>query len=126
MDERAKAQMAREDEEYLKAHGEPGEDAEETLLEPGDLPPFWQPVTQGEAKVGELRSIRPTKFGDALHLLTAEGMISIPIGAAMADLDFEKHVGRILTVTFTGTVETKAGRQLRTFRITAKRDKTPF
>ena len=95
---------------------------EESILEPGDLPPFWQPTEKGDKRRGELRSVRKTKFNEALRLLTAEGMIAVPVGDAMADVNFEALVGRILTLEFTGFVETKGGNKLRTFRITAAKE----
>jgi hypothetical protein len=46
----------------------------------------------------------------------------------MMDIDFERVIGRVLTLRFKGYVETKKGNKVRTFRITAKKemDKVPF
>jgi hypothetical protein len=131
MDDKERAKMAQEDRDYLRDHAEhgeePGDDAdEEIILEPGDLPPFFQPKEKGERVTGEVRSVRKSKYGPTAHLMTAAGMVSVPKSAAMADVNFEKLIGRIVTVTFMGNVETQSGRQMRDYKITARKEKTPF
>lgn len=124
MDEREKT-YKEEAEAYHRDHppsAGAGGETEESILEPGDLPPFWQPTEKGDKRRGELRSVRKTKFNEALRLMTAEGMIAVPVGDAMADVNFEALVGRLLTLEFTGFVETKGGNKLRTFRITATKE----
>ena len=116
--------------EYFKNHpheeASADQDEEEVIHSPGELPPFWQPSIKGEQKIGRLKSIRKTKFSEALHLMTEQGMVSIPLGDALVDVNWERYIGRILTITFDGFVETKSGNKLRDFLVTVRWGKTPF
>jgi hypothetical protein len=101
------------------------EDGEELIHDSSGLPPFWKPETAGEALRGVVCSVRKTKFEKpAVHLRTALGMMAVPVSAGLEDVNFEALTGRRLTITFKGLAETKSGRFVKQFRVTA--EKLPF
>lgn len=93
------------------------EEGEEILLKPWVLPPFWKPEAEGEARTGELLSIRRLPFGEVLRVRTANGIIAISQSIAMAEIDFRPLVGRRLRFIFKGTVDTKSGNKVKLFQI---------
>lgn len=101
------------------------EDGEELIHDSSELPPFWKPETAGEALRGVVCSVRKTQFEKpAVHVRTAQGMIAVPVSYGLEDVNFEALTGRRLTITFKGLVETKSGRFVKQFRVTA--EKLPF
>jgi hypothetical protein len=95
---------------------------EELIHDSSDLPPFWKPEVVGEKVQGVVCSVRKTQFEKpAVHFRTPTGMIAVPVSIGLEDVNFEALIGRRLTITFKGLVETKAGRQVKQFRVTAER-----
>jgi len=112
-----------------EAFKEMGEEEEQVLLEPGELPPFWKPKVDGEWRQGELLSIRKLPYSEVLHVRTDRGLIAIPISYSMEEINFWALKGQRLRFVFKGTTETKAGNKVKLFRITklrAKSDEVPF
>jgi hypothetical protein len=102
---------------------------EEVLCDSGELPPFWKPETPGETLKGVLTRIKDTQYGPALRIRDEDEQVHVVgITESIMDIDFERVLGRVLTLRFKGYVETKKGNKVRTFRITAKKemDKVPF
>ena len=98
---------------------------EELIHDSSELPPFWKPEVVGEALRGVPCSVRKTQFEKpAVHFRTPTGMIAVPVSAGLEDVNFEALIGRRLTITFLGLAETKSGRQVKQFRVTA--EKLPF
>ena len=106
------------------------DDEEGTLLEPGDLPPFWKPEIDGEVRQGELLSIRKLPYSEVLHVRTESGVIAIPISYSMEEVNFWALKGKGLRFVYKGTTETKSGNKVKLFRITKLRskreDEVPF
>lgn len=107
------------------------DDEESSLLEPGELPPFWKPEREGENRQGELLSIRKLPYSEVLHVRTESGVIAIPISYSMEEINFWALKGQRLRFVFKGTTETKSGNRVKLFRITKLRakkldDEVPF
>jgi hypothetical protein len=100
------------------------DDEERSLLEPGDLPPFWKPVLAGSMVQGELLSIRKLPYSEVLHVRTDQGVIAIPISYSMEEVNFWALKGQRLRFVFKGTTETKSGNNVKLFRITKLREKS--
>jgi hypothetical protein len=98
----------------------------------GELPPFWKPDVEGEARIGEVTAVRKTKdfgrgAGEAITLRGNEGLFSLPIGAGLVDLDWRKQVGRIFLFVFKGWVELTPTTKMRKFVVRPKKgDVIPF
>lgn len=99
------------------------DDEERSLLEPGELPPFWKPKEIGDVREGELISIRKLPFSEVLHVRTDRGIIAIPISYSMEEVNFWAMKGQSLRFVFKGTTETKSGNNVKLFRITKLREK---
>jgi len=107
------------------------DDEERSLLEPGDLPPFWKPEMMGAMMQGELLSIRKLPYSEVLHLRTDTGVVAIPISYSMEEVNFWALKGQRLRFVFKGTTETKSGNRVKLFRITKlkakeKSEEVPF
>ena len=117
---------AHEAEEKGLEDAETSDANEEVLIhDSSELPPFWKPEVVGELIQGVVCSVRKTQFEKpAVHFRTSTGMMAVPVSVGLEDVNFEALIGRRLTITFKGLVETKAGRQVKQFRVTA--EKLPF
>lgn len=95
---------------------------EELIHDSSELPPFWKPEAAGDSVRGVVCSVRKTQFEKpAVHLRTELGMVAVPVSAGLEDVNFEALIGRRLTIAFKGLVETKSGRFVKQFRVTAER-----
>lgn len=76
---------------------------------------FWKPKYEGEHLIGKLTRIGRAVNADgtvrlSLKLSTATGPMSVGVNFALADVDWEKYVGMVLDLTFTGEVGKRHGR----------------
>ena len=122
----AEKTWAEENEEFLRSRRG---DEEEVIGTPGDLPPFWKPLAEGEELVARLIKIKPTKFKTALSLRRMDDgtMITVPIGAGLENYDWPRLIGKVLRFTFAGNIETKTG-EMKQFRIAVVKEgeEVPF
>jgi hypothetical protein len=72
---------------------------------------FWKPKYEGEHLIGKLARIAVGAEGrKSLKIMTQDGTKSVGVNFALVDVDWEKYVGKVLDLTFTGEVGTRHGR----------------
>ena len=87
--------------------------------------PFWKPSAINEKLIGMLvRVVQGAEGRKSLRILTATGPISVGINFALADVDWLKHVGKVIEIVFTGEVGSRHGRTYDVFVVES--DNPPF
>jgi len=99
-------------EETLK---DPGDFEGATILkEPGQGMEMWKPKEKGQNITGKLLKISQIRFGSILRISTEfEGVVTVPVSTFLEDIDFEKYIGQIVSLTFEGI----AGRGCKLFTV---------